>query len=1411
MPSIPESDLPPPRNWEDFEDLCADLFEIEWKDPHTTRYGRQGQRQNGVDIYGLYNSSGHYGAQCKKKKRWPPKKLTINDIDAEVKEALKFRPKLDVFVIATTADRDTKLQDHVHSLSEKHREKGLFRVVVLFWEEITRRALRHSGLTEKHFGYVALGQIRDTLEQASKNLERLASDIQPQSIQAVDAEIERCVGLLKRYRWLEEFEGTAFAKEFACKLIEGDLRFGQPSKKSTALAWCARVLAHQDVGVSVDLLYKYPAGSASEEWQIAEAVIKAQMGGWQEGVNALSKLDTPASRSAAFFVVIKQKGAQEGFEWLERAEISYEDMDHDGRCNYLLQCMEIQDWSQAYAAASTITIQEVAQAPVLGLAAANALVAQAVDPELRSYVIQQNPFMARRFPLETTDDALRDLEKAQTLLAQLAEIFSKAGLSANANHASDRALWIQLRRPDTRASGIESLSASMNDPSHKLRRLNLALQFGLQVDLDSVSEEISRQTAQTAGESLDAAMARFAMVFAQKSEHEVIAYIDQHREQLGRFVDNQTLVSIEIEMLAKSGRVGDAESRLALLVEDGIDQVTQQRLSAIINNVGDVDPVASAQRAFADEQSLEALDRLVDVLQQKADWPQMYNYAAQFHRRVNSVESAERVVLALSNLRRFVDVVNLLLKQPEFIEQSSFLKSSWALSNFYQGKVSGPKKEIEDLRKTDDGRELRELEIEVIITSGDWEELARLVEETWTNRGGRSALELLRAAQLARSISLARSKDLVRAASLKANDDPDILIGAFGLAVQEGWESETEVQDWLERAVRHSPANGPVKKIALKQLMAEKPEWEERRSEVLRLVQSGQIPYFVAAASLGKTLGDFFLLPFMANKQEADVRRRTNLFTYSAKREPVTIDAGSVCIDASAVLTLGGLGLLDTVIEQFEKTIIPHTTIAWLFEEHQRIQFHQPSRVRDANTLRDLVHAGLLTEFVAVETGDTDLSAEVGPILASMISEAGIVNPDKSDQRVVVHPGPVHKVGSLLDQKVDLTKYSSRICGCSAVVRKLRSVGQLTARESERVLSFLSSVEDPWPDEPDLEDGANLYLDTLAVTYFNRFGVLEKLRPAGFVAHISSAESNEVQALLKYDSLASFSGQVIDGVRVSLSNGIKTGKVELGVRLSNEDGRLDDIALHPTYSLLETAKRADAIIVDDRYYNQHAYLDVEGRQVQVITSLDVLDYLFSRGTVGLEERAETRTMLRRCGCLFVPVEKDEIKQFLSESTLDGSEVFETAELRAIRESCLEIKMAGALNLPEEVPWLMRFQTVFSEVLLAQWNQNIDSHTSRARSNWLLPLLDIRGYTESFSQKSALDFVDGGRLAQLFKLLRLPEEADVETVGRYWLWLEQTLLADLKRREPNVYQQLIDEIESRLSEVSQIDFLEGQAG
>ena len=186
------SDYAPPRSWEQFEELCADVFQSAWGDATLVRHGRAGQRQHGVDIVARNGAIYPIGLQCKKRSRWPVRKVTSKQIDAEITAARSFTPKLKAFYILTTALDDSGLQQHVRKINERHKQKQLFEVVLLGWNEIVRRATLDPTVADKHFApagggaprspllatwFMSGGKLETTTEELSMRVEELAQDL----------------------------------------------------------------------------------------------------------------------------------------------------------------------------------------------------------------------------------------------------------------------------------------------------------------------------------------------------------------------------------------------------------------------------------------------------------------------------------------------------------------------------------------------------------------------------------------------------------------------------------------------------------------------------------------------------------------------------------------------------------------------------------------------------------------------------------------------------------------------------------------------------------------------------------------------------------------------------------------------------------------------------------------------------------------------------------------------------------------------------------------------------------------------------------------------------------------------------------------------------------------------------------
>jgi hypothetical protein len=149
MLSLSALSLPPPRNWQDFEDLCCDLWRKLWNDPDTQKIGRSGQAQQGVDICGRPDRGEEWAAvQCKLKDR---QALSRTEIEKEVVKARKFEPQLSRLIIATTAPRNARLQATVRRSMRRREMPDSFSVVVFFWEDIVLKLGDYPEVVRKYY------------------------------------------------------------------------------------------------------------------------------------------------------------------------------------------------------------------------------------------------------------------------------------------------------------------------------------------------------------------------------------------------------------------------------------------------------------------------------------------------------------------------------------------------------------------------------------------------------------------------------------------------------------------------------------------------------------------------------------------------------------------------------------------------------------------------------------------------------------------------------------------------------------------------------------------------------------------------------------------------------------------------------------------------------------------------------------------------------------------------------------------------------------------------------------------------------------------------------------------------------------------------------------------------------------
>lgn len=142
----------PPTYWQQFEDLCCDVFSAIWSDSNTQKNGRGGQKQNGVDIFGRPKGSAEYnGVQCKGKNIGYGNPVTVKELREEVKKAFSFQPAIKDFILVTTHPKDAKIEKEARLLTKDNLTKGKFSVSVWGWEDLQSKIENYEWIIKKHY------------------------------------------------------------------------------------------------------------------------------------------------------------------------------------------------------------------------------------------------------------------------------------------------------------------------------------------------------------------------------------------------------------------------------------------------------------------------------------------------------------------------------------------------------------------------------------------------------------------------------------------------------------------------------------------------------------------------------------------------------------------------------------------------------------------------------------------------------------------------------------------------------------------------------------------------------------------------------------------------------------------------------------------------------------------------------------------------------------------------------------------------------------------------------------------------------------------------------------------------------------------------------------------------------------
>jgi hypothetical protein len=1147
------------------------------------------------------------------------------------------------------------------------------------------------------------------------------------------------------------------------RILSGDLAGATAARRAFGLSWAVRLNSGHAPDDEVDRLLDAALKIARTDYVRAAEAMRAGREDWAKGLELLKPFDTAVLRGTAVRLRYRSGSAADTLAWLEAAAWKDEDLDAAGKLLVALARLQDERWLEASSGARALVASDLDDEPQLVQLAAVSLAVMSLPADMRPLLLAGLPIAAASLRLADDPASVADRREA-------AGMFERAAASAAdregyevARSFAAMALWLRLRDVDTAAAARARLAKGLADPDQALSLVPLALDFGIPVDRAAVERAISSRLAIEPGGSLETARARLALALSEPTPKERAAALARYKEDLGRHLDLAALIFLQGVELIEGKDVDQARLLVEEAAKQGLASEPLERLRAALASEDaaepppqpDLEPSTATTPMLAAEVErlgrLEVSDRYVEL-------------ARTLVGRTRSIADAERLVYRLLDEERYDDVAEILGGEAaDLVGQSAPLLSARAWSAYFSGDLPAAEADLKVASAMRDHPADRGLRVNLLIASGRWPDLAGFVEEEWAKAADRNAAELLGLARLAVAIGSGRRDALTDLAAAAAPDDPQILMECYLLATQAGRDEEPQVAMWLREAVRLSGEDGPVQPMSLTELIEEAPERRKKLKGIADQLQRGDLPLFLASRATRRPLVETHLATLFENRSQTDGRRKTLLPVISGGRlvQPPG-QASKVTLDGGALFDLGFLGLLDLSLEAFDEVLLPHNLLAWLFEEKQRLPFHQPSRTASAHRLRRWIAEKNVS--VADSAGATAERVDaLGATLAGLLAAAENASADGTSRAFVIHGFPLSKPGSLSGEPVELGDISRMFAGSLAAAEAASSL--LQRRQAERARAHLSLVEQPWPEEAVLAADDIIFLDGLALDHLRAAGALEAVVGAFADVRVSSDAVAEADALIAQEAMAAEVVAQVEQIRATVAAAIASGKARLAPALSTTH----EAQNHPSSAALMLAGRVDAIISDDRFINVNPRMSGPEGEAPIWTSLDVLQTLRQRKLIHEERHFEALAALRSGGVCFVPAEAAELESLLASArTSPQGALVETAELKAVRENVRLVQAKGVLRLPQEANWFQGLTDTLLGLIRQQWTGTVSEEDARARSNWLLSLADLRSWAGSVEGPTVDTIASFGMAGVLARLLISSEEDRCESLD---LWLE----------------------------------------
>jgi len=1127
---------------------------------------------------------------------------------------------------------------------------------------------------------------------------------------------------IQRHRTFVPSEAQTEIRQLVRRIEDGDLQRASDSTKAQVLHWGVRLLVAQKETLeqAKQFLDKLHQLDPAADTKILDALLLEANGDPDGALRMLRDSEDQDARSVFFLLLYRLCSKATALEWWNAQDRRYEAdfLTGYGRSVVATALMEEDRWEEAsnYLVAVHEKHEEWPDLYFLEGAAHTALL---LPSRFRHFALEMNLFHKGMQPNEGPEaDRLRERATANF---QNAEQLLESIAPKRAMGSRSWMLWLRLTHPNPEVGTTEreKIREQLSDPKEAIEFLHVALNFDIPFNEEQIWRYLD-QRAKLGGLEGDELIARLLLAEKRLSPRDFLTFLDEEEGQIKRVLGSGPILLARIEALVQDGQTTRARE---LLEAEGAEfgEADRQRIGIMIDASAGKDPRPELEGRYQATHDLLDLNNLANYLQQVQDWPALRPLLEELFAQHHTLQNALRLVHCMSRDPNTdqTDVLTFLNANQDLVDREPGLQSAKAWALFETGRHEEAKEINELLRSTRREDSDLHLEINLALQVGAWEQFPGIVEREWPRRNEHSPDILIRLATLAAAADVTsdRAFELAKLAVDKASDDPHVLTAAITLVHRLGREGEY-LRDWFSRAVALSSAEGPITVFDDRSLVEDwLPAHKEQTLSIERNLLQGMIPLHFAAVRLNIPLSSLLIGIPHTNIQLQDARRHTVIPTFSGAKMAVDIQSDWVVgIDTTSLYVLHYLGILKKTIDSLKQVVLAPDTMVLLLNERTQSKFHQPSRVKAAQEIRELIDLGRLRLMESLSPPPKWLVEEVGWGLARLLHAA------QEQGGFVVRPKPIHKLRRMTEA-ADLRDYNACVLSTIDFEKFLFASGYVDQDVHERAARYLSSQDQGGSESfgsPSIS--APIYLDDLAMTYLQSAGLLSALASSGLDLRVSPSLKEEQDQLIARHRQGEQLTQEIDEIRTALHDAIEGGKVIFIPRHETDEDQRPIAEILPAFrQFLQDIGPCDAICIDDRFTNRHiALTDRQSKTVPVICTLDILRYLEARGHLDSKDRLAYVHKLRQSGFIFIPTEIEELEhRLISVQWKDDGTFQESVELRTIRQTLARVRSLNMLDLPTEAEFLNRLRLAALLLIRRIWeNAEITIERAVYLSDWL---------------------------------------------------------------------------------------------